>query len=463
MADKIIIGNGTLITFGRERRLLADGALLARGGVIVEIGQTAALRQAHPEAAFVDARGQYIMPGMICTHTHTYGAFARAMALKTQPPENFMQILQRLWWRLDRSLQTEDIYYSALVCLVDAIRHGTTTLFDHHSSPNACDGSLDVLTSAFGAAGVRGCLCYEVSDRNGRENARAGIRENERFIRLVRDGANLPASQGAIAPAVPMLSAMMGLHASFTLSDETITEAAGIAWGLGVGCHIHVAEGDADAQDSLRYHRARTMVRLQMLRVLSPRSIAAHCIHVDDHELTVLAKTGTMVVHNPRSNMNNSVGTARVTEMLEQAIPVGLGNDGLSNDMFLEMKTAYLLHKAALNDPRAMPADDVQKMAITSNAQFAGIAFGSLGFPARFGELVVGAAADVIIVDYKSPTPVTAANLPWHLIFGVDGGLVTTTIVNGRVLMQDRVLQTLDEDAIFARARELAAALWQRC
>lgn len=462
MADKIIIGNGTLITFGRERRLLADGAVLARGGVIVEIGQTAALREAHPDAAFVDAHGQYIMPGMICAHTHTYGAFARGMALKGQAPENLLQILQRLWWRLDRGLQADDVYSSAQVCLIDAIRHGTTTLFDHHSSPSACDGSLDLLAGAFGAAGVRGCLCYEVSDRNGRENARAAIRENERFIRLVRDGVSSPVSQGSLAPAVPMLSAMMGLHASFTLSDETITEAAGIAWGLGVGCHIHVAEGEADVSDSLRYHRSRTMVRLQALRVLSPRSIAAHCIQVDDHELAVLATTGTTVAHNPRSNMNNSVGTARVTEMLEQSTPVGLGNDGFSNDMFQEMKMAYLLHKAALNDPRAMPAEDVQKMAIANNAQCAGIAFGSLGFPVRFGELVVGAPADVIVVDYKSPTPVTAANLPGHLIFGVDGSMVTTTVVNGRVLMQDRVLQTLDEEAIFARARELAGALWQR-
>jgi putative selenium metabolism protein SsnA len=455
MADTLLVGNGTLVTFGLEPRLIAGGALLVRGGVIAEIGETASLRAAHPDAPYIDARGQYIMPGMICAHTHTYGAFARGMALKAAPPEDFLQILQRLWWQLDRALQPDDVYVSALVCLVDAIRHGTTMLFDHHSSPNACDGSLDLIARAFGEAGVRGCLCYETSDRNGSKIARAGLRENERFIRSVceRHSAEL---------AIPMLSAMMGLHAAFTLSDETITAAAGIASDLGVGCHIHVAEGLADEQDSLRYHHARTVTRLHRLRVLTPRAIAAHCVHIDDDELAILARSGALMAHNPRSNMNNAVGTARVTDMLRQAVVVGLGNDGFSNDMFQEMKSAYLVHKAARNDPRAMSADLVQQMAITSNAQFAGVAFGSPGSPACCGELSVGAAGDVIIVDYQSPTPMTAANLPWHLIFGVDGGLVTTTIVNGRVLMRDRVLQTLDEAAIAARARELAAALWQR-
>jgi putative selenium metabolism protein SsnA len=447
----IIVGHGTLISLGTDCRLVPDGALLLSDGLIAAMGETAALRVAHPGAEFVDARGQYIMPGMICAHTHTYGAFARGMALKDPPPHDFVQILERLWWRLDRALTPDDIRYSALVCLVDAIRHGTTTLIDHHASPNACAGSLDVIAQAFRQAGVRGCLSYEVSDREGKDKALAGIQENERFIKATR-----PSPHSA---ALPLLSAMMGLHAAFTLSDETIAQAVAVAGELGVGCHIHIAEGGADGDDSRKRHHTRTVERLARLGVLGPKAIAAHCIHIDEQEMRILAETGTMVVHNPRSNMNNAVGMARVAEMLQSGILVGLGNDGFSNDMFVEMKAAYLAQKAASGDPQSMPAGTVQQLAIGNNARIAASAFGGA---ARFGELAVGAVADVILVDHQSPTPVTAGNLPWHLIFGVDGGQVTTTIVAGRILMRDRQLLVLDEDAVFARARTLAAALWQR-
>jgi len=449
---RTIVGNGTLVTLGDACRLVDGGALVLDGGLIAALGDTAALRARYRDAAWIDARGQYIMPGMICAHTHTYGAFARGMALKDPPPQSFLQILQRLWWRLDRALQPEDVRYSALVCLVDAIRHGVTTLIDHHASPNACGGSLDIIAGAFAEAGLRGCLCYEVSDREGRAAAREGIAENERFARRMRAGDG----------GAPMLAAMMGLHAPFTLSDETIGEAVSAANALGIGCHLHIAESPDDAAHSLAAHHLRTVERLQRLGVLGRRTIAAHCIHVDERELDLLAETGTLVAHNPRSNMNNAVGTARVEDMVRRGICVGLGNDGFSNDMFVEMKAAYLAHKAAQGNPQAMPADLVQRLAIANNAHIAGVAFGVGQAPLLFGELVAGAPADVILVDYQSPTPVTAANLPWHMVFGIDGGMVTTTIANGRVLMRDRQVLTLDEQSVFARARGLAAALWER-
>lgn len=459
----IIIGNGVVVTMGSTNRA-ADGALLVQNGLIAAMGETAALRAAHPRADFLDAGGQYIMPGMICAHTHTYGAFARGLALKDPPPAAFLHILERLWWRLDRALTPQDVYDSALVCLVDAIRHGTTTLIDHHASPNACLGSLDIIATAFREAGLRGCLCYEVSDREGKDKARAGIRENERFIKALTppDRPSPSQGEGASPAPPPLLSGMMGLHASFTLSDETIEEAVGVARHLGVGCHIHVAEDDADVRDSVEKHGLRTVHRLQHLGVLGPQTIAAHCIHVNSRELRLLAETGTLVVHNPRSNMNNAVGTADVPEMVRRGIMVGLGNDGFGNDMFAEMTAAYLAQKMARADPQALPADDVVRAAVAHNAHIAGVSLGGLHSPVRLGQLAVGAPADVILVDYKPPTPVTAANLPWHLIFGVDGGMVTTTMVAGRLLMHNRQLLTLDEERIFAQARRHAAALWQR-
>lgn len=456
---RTIVGNGTLVTFGEPCRLIAGGALVLDGGLIAALGDSTELRARYPDGLWLDARGQYIMPGLICAHTHTYGAFARGMALKDPPPQDFVQILQRLWWRLDRALTPEDIRYSALVCLIDAIRHGVTTLIDHHASPNACAGSLDTIAGAFAEAGVRGCLCYEVSDRDGAVAARAGIAENERFARLVRSSADARPAPGQ---AAPMLAAIMGLHAPFTLCDETLGAAVASARTLGIGCHLHVAESTDDARHSLAVHGVRTVERLARLGVLGPQTIAAHCIHIDDHELRLLAGTGTLVAHNPRSNMNNAVGTARVEEMLQEGVCVGLGNDGFANDMFVEMKAAYLSHKAAQRQPQAMPADTVTRMAVANNAHIAGVAFAGSGAPVPFGALAVGAPADVILVDYQSPTPVTAGNLPWHMVFGMDGGMTTTTIVNGRVLMRDRQLLTLDEPAVAARARSLAAALWER-
>ncbi len=440
----MLIINGTLITFGADPRIISDGALRIQNGLISEVSTTSELTGKYPGEEKVDASGKLVMPGLICAHTHFYGLFARGMSLPGEPPADFPQILERLWWRLDKALRPEDVRYSALVCLVDAIRNGTTTLIDHHASPRAIPGSLDVIAEAAAEAGVRCSLCYEVSDRDGPEAAQAGLDENARFIAKVRDHKEL-------------LGAAFGLHASLTLSDETLVRAADLAHDLDVGFHIHVAEGISDVQDSLQKYGLRVVERLADRGILGPKTIAAHCVHVNDHELDILRDTGTRVVHNPRSNMNNAVGVARVPQMLASAIEVGLGNDGFSNNMFREMKTAYLLHKLASEDPRVLGADQVLTMAVHNNARTA-----QLFFVQPLGELAPGACADIVFLDYAPPTPLTVGNLPWHIIFGMDGANVSTTIVAGKVLMHNRELKTLDEEAIAARSRELATAAWQR-
>jgi len=446
----MLVTNGTLITLGEENEVIPDGAVLIRDGYIADIGPTAELAAKYPDEEILDAEGKLVMPGLICAHTHFYGAFARGMAIPGEPPKNFPEILQKLWWRLDKALTYEDIRYSALVCLADAIRHGTTTLIDHHASPNAIGGSLDVIAEAVEEAGVRVCLCYEVSDRDGKEKARAGIKENERFIRKIKGG--LMGARGGL------VGATFGLHASLTLSDETLEECAALAKELGVGFHIHVAEDVADVEDSLEKSGLRVVERLERLGILGPKTIAAHCVHINEREMDILRETGTKVAHNPRSNMNNAVGVAPVPEMLGRGVTVGLGNDGFGGNMFAEMHAAYLVHKLAQGDPRAMGADQVLRMAFQNNAQIA-----SLFWPEHpLGELSVGACADVILVDYRPPTPLTADNFPWHIIFGVDGTQVETTIVGGGVLMKGRELLTLDEEEIYAKARELAAKVWRR-
>jgi len=451
MAEEILglrrlITHARLATLGDEARLIEDGALLVEGDHIAALGTTVELTARYPDAERWDAAGQLVLPASICAHTHFYGAFARGMAVPGDPACNFPQILERLWWRLDKALTLEDVRYSALVCLVDAVRHGTTTLIDHHASPNSIEGSLDVIAEVVEEAGLRGCLCYEVTDRDGPERARAGIAENVRF------------AQSQISNPQSQLAATFGLHASLTLSDGTLADCVAAAGDLGLGFHVHVAEDAADQEDSVRKSGKRVVHRLHDAGILGPRSIAVHCVDVDESEMERLAETGTWVTHQPRSNMNNGVGVAAVEAMLGAGVRVGLGNDGFSNQMFAEMKAAYLVHKLWQHDPRAMPGDLVMGLAYANNAQLVRVFWPDL----KLGELSEGAAADLVFLDYHPTTPLTAGNLPWHLLFGVEASAVTATVCAGRVLMRDRQLLTLDEKAITARSRELAAQVWER-
>lgn len=441
----MLITNGTILTMGDNPRVIPGGAIYLEEDTIVEVGSTAELSAKHHHEEILDAEGQIIMPGLVCGHTHFYGAFARGMAIPGQPADNFVQILEKLWWKVDRALTLEDCKYSALVALADAIRHGTTTLIDHHASPNAIDGSLDAIAEAVKQAGLRASLCYEVTDRNGEEGAQAGIAENARFIRELQ------------AHSHPQLAASFGLHAAFTVSDATLERCLQEAQGLDVGFHIHVAEDKADQADSLKKYGRRVLERLEKRGALGPKTIAVHCVHIDAYEMDALRATRTQVTHQPRSNMNNAVGVADVAGLLKRGINVALGNDGFSNNMFTEMHATYLLHKINAHDPRAMPGDVVTQIAFANNTKLAGIFW-----PQPVGVLEPGALADIILLDYYPYTPITDGNFPWHIIFGIDGSQVTHTIAGGQLLMKNRELLTLDEEAIAAKAKGLAKEVWRR-
>jgi putative selenium metabolism protein SsnA len=442
----LLIVNGRLVTWDRPNEIIEDGALLLKNGRIAAIGPTADLSPNHANVDTVDARGQLVMPGNICAHTHFYGAFARGMAIPGPAPKDFPDILERLWWRLDRALLDIDVKYSALVCLVDAIKHGTTTLIDHHASPAHIDTSLDQIADAVEEAGLRAVLCYEVSDRNGREQAQEAISENVRFLHAVQERET------------DLLRATFGLHASLSLSDQTLADCVAAAADLNSGFHIHVAEHEADEYDALHRYQKRVVHRLHEAGILGSQTIVAHGVHLDPAEMVRLHDSGTWLTHQPRSNMNNAVGAADVEGMLRLGIPVCLGNDGFSNNMWAEWKAAYLLHKVAHRDPRRANGMDIVQMGVYNNAALARVFWPDL----PMGRLAEGAAADIIFVDYQPTTPLSAGNLPWHILFGFESSVVTTTICNGRILMQDRQLLTLDEAAITARSRELAAQVWTR-
>ncbi len=444
----MLVTHATVVTWDETRQILPDHALLLRDGLIADLGPSRELEERYPKEERLDARGQWAMPGLICAHTHFYGAFARGMAIPGPAPKNFPEILERLWWPLDQALDEEAVRLSAEVLLIDAIRNGVTTLFDHHASPNALAGSLDVIAEAVKQSGVRAVLAYEVTDRYGKAKARAAIEENRRFAEQVRREADYGTPQQRLA-------ATFGLHASLTLDEDTLA-AAREACPPEVGFHIHLAEHPADEDDSLRRTGMRAADRLRRHGILGERTIVAHGVHVDAREMLHLLETGTWVSHQPRSNMNNAVGVARVEEMLRLGIRVVLGTDGFPHAMWEEMRFAYLLPKVAVGDPRRMDGNAVMRIAIENNRALA-----ELYFPAApLGRLTKGAAADLILVDWHPHTPVTPDNLPWHLLFGAYERQITTTIVAGQVLMRDRELLTLDEEAVAARAREKAPQVW---
>lgn len=439
----LLLTNATLVTM-TDVGVLPDHALLIDGRHIVALGPSDQLDRQYPAAEKINVRGGLVMPGSICAHTHFYGAYARGMAIPGPAPKDFPEILARLWWPLDKALDADTIRYSALVCLVDAIKHGTTCLIDHHASTNHIGGSLDIIADAVDQAGLRAVLCYEVSDRDGAEKAQAGIAENVRFIQA--------------AAHRDRIGATFGLHASLTLSDTTLAACVEAAQRLDVGFHIHVAEHEADEYHSLQQFGQRVVHRLDRAGVLGPKTIVAHAVHCDAWELEVLRDTDTWVTHQPRSNMNNAVGAAPLDEMLNGGINVCLGNDGFSNNMWAEWKTAYLLHKVAHRDPRRANGASIAKMATDHNARLAEVYFPS----ERLGVLEVGAVADVVVVDYFPYTPLHSGNWAWHILFGLESSMVRTTIVDGRVLMHDRQLLTLDDRTIMAEAQALAPALWAR-
>ena len=432
--------NGIVATLGEDNKVIWNGSVVTDGDRIEAVGGADEMRERFPEAEAFDCSGRIVFPGFICAHHHFYSTMARGMCPPGEPASNFVEILERLWWKLDMALSEEDITLSTQIPLIECIRNGTTTIIDHHASPSFRDGSLDLIETALREAGLRASLCYEVSDRNV---AGAGIAENERFIRKVGAG------DGRIA-------AMMGLHASFTVSDETVEKCVGIAGDAGVGCHIHVAEDAADRKDSLDKYGVPTVERLHKLGVTGERSIFAHCIHIDEAEMEILASTGTAVAHNPESNMNNAVGVTKLLELLGKGVLVGLGTDGMASDMLAQMRCAYLLHRLDNRDPRVAFMEAPQIL-LQNNAAICERQFGI-----RLSEIAPGRPADLAIIDYRPPTPLDESNLLGHIIFGLVDATVDTTVCGGEILMKGKQILSLDEERIAARCRELAPKMWER-
>ncbi len=386
-----------------------------------------------------DCSGCLVVPGNVCAHTHLYSALARGMPYALEPPENFTQILQRIWWRLDRALDEEGIRASALVGGMEALLSGTTTLVDHHASPNAIDGSLDVVEESLRSLGVRSVLCYETSDRDGPERAQAGVAENRRFLSRVRK-EELRLTRG-----------MVGAHASFTLSDETLAACCEAAGEHGVGLHIHAAEDRADERDAVVRCGHRVAGRLDRAGALNEHTLLAHGVHLDDEEIGLVRAARSSIAHNARSNMNNSIGRARLNALGKR---VSLGTDGIGSDMFEESRAAFF--RLREDDGGTGGGWPLERLA--ESARLAGRAFDE----PLLGTLQAGAPADLVVLDYAAPTPLHDGSFAGHWVFGLSARAVRDVMVAGDWVVTDRRLTHVDQRQLAADALGRAERLWRR-
>jgi putative selenium metabolism protein SsnA len=440
----ILIENATVIVDPVLGEYTDSAAVAVVGAEVAEVGSSGDLDQRYANAERVDGRGTLLLPGLIDAHTHLYAALSQGMPAVGDPPRDFPQILERVWWRFDKALRDDDVTVSALVGSIASLRTGITTILDHHASPLAVPDSLSRLAEGVRQVGLRACLAYEVSDRDGPESCEQGIVENRRFVRETQDADD------------PLLKGLFGLHAVFSLSDETLRRCAGEAADLGVGCHMHMAEHRPEVVRFAQDHDRSIAEFLAEAGILGPETVVAHTVHVDRDDILVLKETGTFNVHNPKSNMGNGVGISPVAEMMELGQPVGLGSDGFY-DLPQEMVVAALLQTLGKGDPSSFSHQMALQMGYGNNVRFAEQLFGC-----RLGRIAPGYAADLILVPYDPPTPLLEGNLTSHIISALTGEGVKTALVDGQFVLRDGEILGVDEWMVMSQARDRAEQLWSR-
>jgi putative selenium metabolism protein SsnA len=426
---KYVFKNATLVTLYPATIEQAD--LRIADGKIIEKAQKLDVREGE---SVVELSGKIVMPGMVCSHTHLYSSLARGMPGPQEPPANFPEILEKIWWRLDRALDESSLYYSIVVGVIEAVLSGTTTIIDHHASPRCIRGSLKLMKTVFEEIGVRGILCYEVTDRGGMKERDWGIEENRWMLDHQSE----------------LVKGLVGAHAAFTLSDESLRLCAELIETYQSGIHIHVAEAVCDGQTSRERYGKGLIARLHDAGVLNPKSLLAHGVHLSLEELQEVQDIGCWLAHNPRSNMNNAVGYAPTGKFGKR---VALGTDGITSNMFEEVKFAYFKAQDAKNP---FSAEDCMRLLAGGHK----IATEMFGIP--IGTLEAGAAADLIVLDYPTPTPLHAGNLPWQVIFGMSHAHIASVMIAGKFLVQDRRFVNRDVASLYQKAQEAAKKLWER-
>lgn len=408
---------------------------------IIATGSCLASR--YPHATVKEMHGRLVMPGNVCAHNHFYSGLSRGIQANIAPSPDFISTLKNLWWRLDRALDEESLYYSGLICSLEAIRSGCTAVIDHHASPNYIGGSLSQLRHAFLKVGLRGMTCFETTDRNGGpKELQAGVEENIRFADEI--------DQARKAGREPYLvEAHIGAHAPFTVTDDGLSMLGEALKATGRGLHIHAAEDSYDVSHSHHRYGKDLLVRLAEFDLIDSKMLVAHGLYLSDADIALLNERDGFLVHNARSNMNNHVG---YNYRLPEYRNLALGTDGIGSDMFEEMKFAFFKHRDAGG---AWWPDSFARALSNGNTLL------SRNFNAKFGRIEAGYKADLTISDYLAPTPLLAENIAGHIAFGMGANSVHSVMVNGVMVYENRQF-TFDCEPIFAEASKVAAKMWKR-
>ncbi|MHA2004549.1 MAG: amidohydrolase family protein [Candidatus Thorarchaeota archaeon] len=439
MPESTLIQGGLIVTGDTKGTIYSDGYVLIEDNLIAKLGKGKPKGKAD---IVIDAKGGVVIPGLITAHTHLYGILLRGASLNIEPPTDFAQILQRVWWPLDETMNLEDAHASALSASADMLRNGSTFFADTYSGPNSIEGVLDSVADGSNRVGMRSMLAFEMTERDSVEIGHRGLEENVRFSGCSKCGG--------------LASLMMSIHASFTVTDELIEKAVESARKLDVPITIHTSEGLVDLYHNLERYGERTVERLARLGVLGPKTVLAHCVHVNNKELDLIAEHKSSVAHNPMSNMLNAVGTAPVPGMLERGIPVGLGNDGWIYDPFENMRCALTVHRLENRDPSIIGPDDIFKMATLDGAR-------CYGLEDQIGSLETGKLADIAVLDgTRVPTPLTPDSAIGHLINTFGGRDVAHVFVNGVQVVKDRALTLVSDEEVSKISRKASQKLWSR-
>jgi putative selenium metabolism protein SsnA len=439
LKESVLIQGGLIVTCDEKGTVIPNGFVRIDGAKIAEVGSGYPTDSSEQT---IDASKCVVIPGLVTAHTHLYGILLRGANLNIEPPIDFTQILQRVWWPVDEALTLEDANASALSASADMLRNGSTFFADTYSGPNSIEGSLDTIAEATRKVGIRAMLAFEMTERNEAGEANRGLKENIRFVKKCKKD--------------PLTSAMMSVHASFTVSDEIVTKAVETARTLDMPITVHTSEGLVDLYHNLEKYGERTVERLDRVGLLGPRTVLAHCVHVDDHELDLIAASGSSVAHNPMSNMLNAVGTAPVPKMLERGIPVGLGNDGWIYDPFENMRCALTVHRLATGNPSIIGAEEILRMATLDGAT-------CYGLEHEIGSIEPGKLADIVLLDTtRVPTPLTSDSVVGHLVNTFGGRDVKSVFVHGEKVVDDSRLVKISDEEVSKISSESAKRLWSK-
>jgi len=424
MQDHYILGNA-IITDGFSF-LIQNGALEINNGKIINIGKTHDIQD--PTIEFIDLEGRLVLPGLLNPHHHLYSALATGLS-PVGATDNFKKILQNLWWHLDQKLDQESIYYSAIYGLMDSVKYGVTTVFDHHASMRYVSSSLQSIEKAFQKVGLKGLLCFEISDRMGQDQVKKQLQENIKFYKEHR--------------SEQLIKGVLGLHANFTLSQDTINLIAKNK-PAELPIHIHCGEAQTDLHYCQEEGYQGPVDRLYENDLLDENSLLAHCIHLSKRDYELIEEFEPVVISNPESNANNNVGQMDLTRIKKYI----LGTDGMTGNILGTMRTHFLQRHGNLERPLETlfqyPGQVIEK------------------FFQEAGSLKKNKAADLAITDYKPVTGIELNNLFYHLIFGVEGQKMYMTIANGKILYKNGRFMNIKQEKIYNRVRQAARKLHRK-